>query len=186
MSGAIFLDRDGVINENRDNYVNSLNDVATIPGSLEAIARLTEAGYMIIVVSNQAGIVRGYTTVGNVERIHQYLADQVRGFGGRITAFYYCPHSNNPVVCECRKPGNGMLKQAAKDFNIDLSQSTLIGDAPTDIQAGQSVEMYTILVRTGLGDRWLQRRSEWSQIVPDLIVDNLVSAVDHILAPVIV
>src|SRR5690242_6879774 len=119
--GAIFLDRDGVINENRSDHVKSWDEFEFIPGALESIARLTETGLPIFVVTNQAAVNRGLMSVETLNDIHERMKAAIRAAGGLITGVYYCPHDNHEA-CDCRKPGAGMLRQAAQDFPIDLSK----------------------------------------------------------------
>jgi len=171
MAGAIFLDRDGVINENRDDHVKSIREFRILPGALDAIVRLSKH-YPIFVVTNQPGI-----DPQVVESIHTYLRDWVVAQGGQITDFYYCTHPEG-AACYCRKPGPGMLQQAASAYGITLSQSIIIGDQPSDIRAGQAVGMSTVFVRSGLGGYWFRRGLE---VMPDMIVDDLAMAADRIL-----
>ncbi|MBZ0286281.1 MAG: D-glycero-beta-D-manno-heptose 1,7-bisphosphate 7-phosphatase, partial [Anaerolineae bacterium] len=148
--GAIFLDRDGVINENRTDHVKSWDEFEFIPGALESIQHLTETGLPIFVVTNQAAISRGLMSIETLNDIHDRMKDAIRQAGGQITHVYYCPHDNHED-CDCRKPGSGMLRQAAKDFPIDLSKSFLVGDAWTDVAAGVSAGARSILLMTGRG-----------------------------------
>jgi D-glycero-D-manno-heptose 1,7-bisphosphate phosphatase len=150
--GAIFLDRDGVINENRADHVKNWGEFEFIPGALESIRCLTETGLPIFVVTNQAAVSRDLMSVETLNDIHERMKAAIRGAGGQITHVYYCPHDNHED-CDCRKPGPGMLRQAAKDFPIDLSKSFLVGDAWTDVAAGVSVGARSILLMTGRG-RW--------------------------------
>jgi D-glycero-D-manno-heptose 1,7-bisphosphate phosphatase len=147
---TIFLDRDGVINENRSDYVKSWNEFHFLPESLEAIAKLTQAGYRIIVCTNQAGIARGSISLGALEDIHRRMRTEVANAGGYIDAIYYCPHAKD-ANCACRKPRPGMLLRAHDELHVDLSESILIGDSITDIRAGQAAGVHCMLVLTGLG-----------------------------------
>lgn len=150
--GAIFLDRDGVINQNRIDHVKSWDDFEFVPGALESIRGLTETGLPIFVVTNQAIINRGHITVETLDDIHDRMLKAIRGAGGEITKVYYCPHDNHEK-CGCRKPEAGMLLQAAEEFGLDLTRSFIVGDAWTDVAAGQAVGAQGILVMTGRG-RW--------------------------------
>lgn len=179
MTGGIFLDRDGVINENRADHVKSIREYRVLPGALDAIVRLSRY-YPIFVISNQPIIARGLATHDDVDAIHRYLSDWVIGHGGMITDFYYCPHAED-AKCVCRKPRAGMLFQATYDYGLSLSQSIIIGDQPSDIQAGKKAGMSTIFVRSGLGEQWLKRRNEWT-CEPDMIADDLAMAADMILS----
>jgi len=150
--GAIFLDRDGVINENRADHVKSWDEFAFIPGALESIRRLTETGLPIFVVTNQAAVNRGLMSLETLADIHERMKEAIARAGGLITNVYYCPHDSHEE-CDCRKPLPGMLQQAARDFPIDLSKSFLVGDAWTDVAAGVAVGARSILLMTGRG-RW--------------------------------
>ena len=149
---TVFLDRDGVINRNPPNmgYVQSWSEFSFIPNARKAIRELTQNGYRIIVVTNQAGIGRGLFTEENLTDIHARMVSEIVETGGRIDAIYYCPHHPN-AGCECRKPKPGMLTRAVREHNIELSSAYLIGDSTTDIEAGQRVGTQTLLVLTGLG-----------------------------------
>ncbi len=138
MNKAVFMDRDGTINE-EVSYLHRIEDFKFICGVPELIKRFNEEGYKVIVVTNQAGIARGYYTEQEMNRLHIYinqcLAQQYRA---HIDAFYHCPH--HPAItgeCNCRKPKTGMLERAIKDFEVDVSRSLLLGDQPWDIEAGK-------------------------------------------------
>jgi D-glycero-D-manno-heptose 1,7-bisphosphate phosphatase len=147
---TIFLDRDGVINENRADYVKSWDEFRFLPGAREAIARLTRAGHRIVICSNQAGIARGLISQETVEEIHRRMIAGIEEMGGAIEKVYYCPHAKD-ADCSCRKPRPGQLLRARDELGIDLSDAIFIGDSITDIRAGQAVGVYSILVLTGLG-----------------------------------
>ena len=149
---TIFLDRDGVINQNPPNmgYVRKWEEFFFIPNSRKAIRELTESGYRIIVVTNQSGIGRGLYSEEDLTDIHSQMVAEISEAGGAVDAVYYCPH-HPEAGCECRKPKSGMLTRAAREHNIELSSTYLIGDTTTDIEAGQSVGATTFLVLTGLG-----------------------------------
>lgn len=149
---TVFLDRDGVINRNPPNmgYVRRWSEFSFIPNARKAIRELTQNGYRIIVVTNQAGIGRGLFSEENLTDIHSRMVSEIVEAGGRIDAVYYCPHHPN-AGCECRKPKPGMLTRAGREHNIELSNTYLIGDSKTDIEAGQRAGTKTLLVLTGLG-----------------------------------
>ena len=147
---AIFLDRDGVICENRPNHVKNWGEFEFLPGVKKSLAMLSRLGLPIIIVTNQAVIGRGMVTVETLEDIHRRMAAEIAAHGGRIDRLIYCPHRPEDE-CDCRKPKPGMLLQAAAEMGIDLTQSYLIGDATSDIQAGQRVGCRTFLVLTGRG-----------------------------------
>ncbi len=147
---AIFLDRDGVIIENRDDYVRSWADVVFIPGALEALAALTFTPYAIVIATNQAGVGRGFLTLADAEDINNRLQAEIIRAGGRVNGIYMCPHRPEDN-CDCRKPRPGMLHRAAHDLALDLSRSWMIGDALSDLQAGKAANTQTLLVLTGRG-----------------------------------
>ena len=147
---AIFLDRDGVIIENRDEYVRSWADVSFIPGALNALASVAASGYAIVVVTNQSGVGRGLIPLADAEAINHRVLAEIARAGGRIDAAYICPHKPEDD-CDCRKPRPGMLLRAARELNLDLSRSWMIGDALTDMQAGEAAGVRSLLVLTGRG-----------------------------------
>jgi D-glycero-D-manno-heptose 1,7-bisphosphate phosphatase len=145
------LDRDGVINENvADDYVRSWEGFRFLPGALDAIARLTRAGYPIIVVSNQQGIGKGLMDSSAVDAIHDRMLAAIRAAGGDVAAVLYCPHLATDE-CECRKPKPGLLTRAADELGLDLSQSVFVGDAASDVAAARAAGCQPILVLTGRG-----------------------------------
>jgi D-glycero-D-manno-heptose 1,7-bisphosphate phosphatase len=152
----IILDRDGVINYDSDDYVKSLEEWVPIPGSLEAIARLTKAGYRVVVATNQSGVGRGLFDMEVLQAMHDKMARAVAAVGGEIAAIFFCPHTPEDH-CDCRKPKTGLLQQIAARFQADLHGVPAIGDSLRDIQAAQAVGATPILVRTGKGERTLER-----------------------------
>jgi len=178
---TVFLDRDGVINENRDkDYVKGWDEFRFLPKTKDAIKALTDANWDIIVVSNQAGIGRGVMSAQSVEEINARMVEEIEKDGGRIKAVYYCPHTPD-ANCDCRKPKPGMLLRAAREFGVDLLNSYLIGDSLSDIQAAAKVGCKTILVKTGRGIDSLERREQWI-VDPDYVVPNLLEAASLVLA----
>ena len=147
---TIFLDRDGVINENRSDYVKSWSEFRFLPGVPEAISQLTQAGHRIIVCTNQAGIARGSMSVEAVEDIHHRMRTELARQGGLIEHVYYCPHGKDEQ-CRCRKPLPGLLFRARDERGLDLRDAVFIGDSITDVRAGQAAGIRTVLVLTGLG-----------------------------------
>lgn len=148
---AIFLDRDGVIIENRSDYVKSWQEVIIYPQALIALAVLSRTPYKIVVVTNQSAVAKGLTDLAEVQVIHRNLVGEVASAGGRIDACYLCPHSPEDQ-CRCRKPKPGLLIQASQELSIDLGASIMIGDALTDLQAGQAAGVgMKILVLSGRG-----------------------------------
>ena len=128
---TIFLDRDGVINENREDYVKSWSEFPFLPGSREAIAKLTKAGHRIVVCTNQAGIARGSVSMKTVDEINFRMMTSISEVGGRIEKVYYCPHGKNED-CACRKPRPGMLLRARDELDLDMLDAVFIGDSITD------------------------------------------------------
>lgn len=151
MRKAVFLDRDGTINVDKG-YVHRIEDWEWIPGATDAIAALKKAGFLVIVITNQAGIARGYYTDKEVTTLHEWVNRELEKYGTRIDGFYFCPHHPEfSGECECRKPLPGLLLQAKRDFDIDFERSWLIGDKAGDIQAGRAAGVKSILVMTGYG-----------------------------------
>jgi len=150
--GAIFLDRDGVINENSAEHIKSWDEFTFIPGALDSLRDLAQTGLPIFIVTNQAAVNRGMMSHETLDDIHRRMIAIIEEAGGRITKVYYCPHDNHEG-CDCRKPGSGMLKQAAAEFGINLKESFMVGDAWTDVGAGFGVGARSILLLTGRG-RW--------------------------------
>jgi D-glycero-D-manno-heptose 1,7-bisphosphate phosphatase len=147
---AIFLDRDGVIIENRDDYVKTLAEVQFIPGAVAALARLAALDWAIVIVTNQSPIGRGLVTPAMSEAINAHVRQKIEQAGGRVDGVYVCPH-HPEAGCACRKPAPGLLLNAAADLGLDLAASVMIGDALTDVQAGQRAGTQGLLVLTGRG-----------------------------------
>jgi D-glycero-D-manno-heptose 1,7-bisphosphate phosphatase len=148
---AIFLDRDGVLIENRPSYIRCWEDVKIFPQALAALVRIKDAPYKIILVTNQSAVGRGLISLETACEINRRFIHAIECEGGRIDSVFMCPHAPKDE-CGCRKPKPGLLLQAARELSLDLSQSILIGDAISDLQAGQAAGVYqTVLVRTGLG-----------------------------------
>ena len=152
---TIFLDRDGVINENRLDYVKSWSEFCFLPGSKEAIVTMTKAGYRIVVCTNQAGVARGIIPIDTVEDIHRRMVAEIAKVGGKIERVYYCPHGRDED-CFCRKPRPGMLLRACTELGINMRDATFIGDSMSDIQAALNAGVHPILVLTGLGRKNLR------------------------------
>jgi D-glycero-D-manno-heptose 1,7-bisphosphate phosphatase len=147
---AVFLDRDGVINRDRPDYVKSWEEFEFLPGVLEAFHLLAPGPHRIIVVSNQSAIGRGLVSRETVDKIHARMTEAVRRGGGRIDAVYYCPHRPD-ADCLCRKPRPGLLLRAARELDIDLPVSWLIGDDLRDLESAVAAGIRPVLVRTGHG-----------------------------------
>jgi histidinol-phosphate phosphatase family protein len=142
---AIFIDRDGVINYNRNDYVKSWDEFKFIPGSIEAIKKINETGRLLIIITNQSPIGRGIFPIEILEGIHKKMLDELSKSDAHIDAIYFCPHAPNDN-CSCRKPEPGLILKAEKDFNIDLTDSWMIGDADSDLEAGETAGCKTIKV----------------------------------------
>src|SRR6266850_2579023 len=164
---AVFLDRDGTIMED-SNYVGDIERVVLIPSAPAALKRLREAGYKLFVVTNQSGVGRGYFTREAVEAIHAHLDEYFGRTGVRFDRYYVCPHHPEDN-CDCRKPKPKFLLDAAREYGLDLARSFMVGDRPTDIQAGVSAGTKTILVLTGAGRETLAKQ----EVNPDFVAEDM-------------
>jgi len=174
----VILDRDGVINFDSDNYIKSVDEYVTIPGSVAAIARLKQHGYHVAVATNQSGIARGYYDEATLHAMHQKLADELSAFNSTIDYIAYCPHAPDDG-CNCRKPKTGLLQQIADHFQMTLDQNTIfVGDSPGDIQAAINFGVTPVLVKTGKGERTLQKKFPYKNI---RIYTDLADFVDYLL-----
>ena len=150
----VILDRDGTINHDSDQYIKSPAEWKPIKGSLEAIARLTQAGYRVVVATNQSGISRGLFDTATLIAIHEAMHRAVAQAGGRIDAIFFCPHGKDSD-CECRKPKPGMLREIGLRFNVALEGVHMVGDAMRDLQAAAAAGAKPVLVLTGKGAKTL-------------------------------
>jgi D-glycero-D-manno-heptose 1,7-bisphosphate phosphatase len=173
---AAFIDRDGVINEER-NYVHRISDFVLLPGVIEGLSLLRDAGFLLIVVTNQAGIARGYYTEAEMDHLHDHLLEMLAEQNISLDAIYFCPHHPQGSIkalaidCDCRKPSPGMLLRAAKDFNLNLAKCTMIGDKLSDIQAGKRAGVNrTALVESG------HKVEPAARLESDLVAANLLAA----------
>ncbi|PCJ35726.1 MAG: D-glycero-beta-D-manno-heptose-1,7-bisphosphate 7-phosphatase [Cellvibrionales bacterium] len=178
----IILDRDGVINQDSDNYIKSADEWQPLPGSIEAIARLCRAGYSVAIATNQSGLGRGLFDLDALEAIHDKMRGLVESAGGHIAGIYYCPHLPT-AGCSCRKPAPGLLDAIALDFATSLAGKVFIGDSLKDLQAGAERQCRPILVRTGKGiGSEKQLADETNEQVRNAEVhDDLASVVDNLL-----
>lgn len=175
---AVFLDRDGVINVEKE-YLHRVEDFQFLPGVPRALRLLKDAGFLLVVVTNQSGVARGYFSLEAVHRLHRHLQHELQRHGVSIDGFYVCPH--HPVhgtgefrrECSCRKPMPGLIEKAAADFAIDPTRSFLVGDKLSDVEAGQAAGCRCFLVRTGYGGA-----------IPPETIDEQVSIVDDLPAAV--
>ena len=148
----IILDRDGVINHDSDLYIKSPEEWTPLPGSLEAIARLNQWGWRVVVCTNQSGIGRGLFGMDTLNAIHDKMIKAASHVGGTIDAVFFCPHTNADH-CDCRKPKPGMLKEIAARYNLDLKGVPVVGDSLRDLQSAAAVGAQPILVLTGKGKK---------------------------------
>jgi D-glycero-D-manno-heptose 1,7-bisphosphate phosphatase len=148
----IILDRDGVINVDSDRFIKHPDEWKPIPGSLEGIALLNQAGYRVVVATNQSGVGRGLFDMVTLNAIHEKMMDALVRVGGRIEAVFFCPHAAN-AGCECRKPAIGMFVEISQRYSIPLSRVPCIGDSLRDLEAALTAGAQPILVLTGKGER---------------------------------
>lgn len=154
----IILDRDGVINQDSDNYIKTVDEWQALPGSLEAIGRLTKAGYSVAVATNQSGIGRGYYTEQTLLDMHEKMIAQTAQHGGEFCMIEYCPHTPDDH-CTCRKPKPGMLLTIAETVGCEPADITMIGDSYRDLEAGWAINANSLLVKTGKGRRTLENHT---------------------------
>ena len=181
---AVFLDRDGTMIEDAG-YLDRLERLVLFSYAIDSIRLLNRAGFAVVVVTNQAGIANGIVTEAFLKEAHEWIGQRVAEAGGRIDAFYYCPHLPTAVVaeyrtdCDCRKPKPGMILNAARDLSLDLARSFTVGDRWRDIEMGLAAGTRAILVETGYGKTEASRRP--SHIEPVPVVANLIEATSWIL-----
>ncbi len=177
----IVLDRDGVINRDSDDFIKSPEEWQLLPGSAEAIARLTQARYQVVVATNQSGVARGYFDLGVLNRIHEKMQREVSLAGGRIDAIFFCPHGPDDG-CECRKPKPGMFRDIERRLQTKLNGVPAVGDSLRDLQAAQAVGARAILVRSGKGVLTEKRLAESPLAETVELFDDLAAAVDALLS----
>jgi len=186
MNRAVFLDRDGTVNE-EVGYLSDLHRLKLIPGAGAAIRRLNEAGLKVVLVTNQSGVARGYFPEPFVHETHALLETMLREEGARLDGIYYCPHhptagnSRHTMACDCRKPGTGLIDRAARELDIDVKNSFTAGDKWSDIELGQRAGTRTVLVRTGFApdDPGNVRPPQVRD--PDFIAHTIIEAADWII-----
>lgn len=174
----IILDRDGVINYDSDQFIKSPEEWRPLPGSLEAIARLNQWGYRVVVATNQSGIGRGLFDMGTLNAIHDKMIKAAAQAGGRIEAIFFCPHPAEST-CDCRKPKAGMLREIADRYNADLSGVPAVGDSLRDLLAAAAVDAQPILVLTGKGEK---TRQDPKLPADTLIFRDLAAVAAHLTA----
>lgn len=178
----VILDRDGVINEDSDEYIKSADEWIPLPGSIEAIARLYRAGYQVVVATNQSGLGRGYFSLHDLEAMHGKFRSLVAAAGGQVAGIYYCPHTPEDH-CNCRKPEAGLLDQIANTFGCKLHGVPLVGDNIRDLQAGMQRDCELYLVRTGKGVASEAKLHQCSDpgLQKAIVFDNLSAVTDYLL-----
>jgi len=174
----VILDRDGVINQDSDDYIKSVDEFIPIEGSLEAIAKLNHAGYSVLVATNQSGISRGMFDVQTLNDMHNKLRNELSAYGGRIDGIFFCPHGPDDH-CSCRKPAPGLLVEIAERIGLPLTGVPAVGDSFRDIEAARAVGAQPVLVRTGKGMRTLEKNAAALAGIP--VFDNLSDFVDALL-----
>ncbi len=187
MKKAVFLDRDGTVNE-EVGYLRDLSLLILIPGAGKAIKKLNDSGFLVVLVTNQSGVARGYFPESLVTEAHARLKTLLREDGARFDAIYYCPHhptagtTSHTKACSCRKPGTGLIDQAANDLAIDVRQSYMVGDKWSDVELGHRAGAASILVRSGFAadDPGNARPAHVAD--PDFIAHDLAEAADWIIA----
>ena len=182
----IILDRDGVINEDSDDYIKSPDEFILIEGSPQAIARLNRAGYTVLVATNQSGIARGYFTENTLHKMHEKLQHALDQVGGKVERIVFCPHGPGDQ-CDCRKPKPGMLQALIDSYALEVANLPVVGDSLRDLQAALAVGARPILVKTGKGLRTLETIKQFvaedpNSVWRDLpVFEDLAAAVDGLL-----
>jgi D-glycero-D-manno-heptose 1,7-bisphosphate phosphatase len=184
---AIFIDRDGTLSH-EVGYVNHVSRFQLFPFAVDAVRLVNRSGYLAVLVTNQAGVARGYFPESMIEEVHGVVRDTLAKGGARLDGIYYCPH--HPSVgeppyrldCDCRKPRPGLLRRAAEAFDIDLGASYMVGDRYSDVRLAWAVGAKGVLVRTGYGLGELANDAPGWERPPDLVADHLLAAVGRILA----
>jgi D-glycero-D-manno-heptose 1,7-bisphosphate phosphatase len=181
-TAAVFLDRDGTICE-EVGYLSNEKDLSLIPGASRAIELINQAGWKVIIISNQSGIARGYMNSEEVDRVNQKLLEMLEAEGAQIDGVYYCPHhpQGNPpynIQCDCRKPGAELLERAASDHHLALDKSIMVGDKYSDVETAIRLNIPGILLRTGFGEGEIRKyEQQWEQ-APDYIAGDLLEAIE--------
>lgn len=183
---AIFIDRDGTINEQMG-YVNHTSRFVMLPRVPEAFRMVNQAGFLAIIVSNQSGVARGYFPIELIYSINSMMKESVGKQGGHIDGIYFCPHYPKGSVqeyameCDCRKPRTGLIERACRDFEIDLMRSYMVGDHYTDMELAERLDIKGILVRTGYGAGVIEYNLPGMANKPSYIADDLLDAVKWII-----
>lgn len=181
---TVYLDRDGTICEEK-NYISKPEQVVLLKGAVDGLKKLSQAGGVLVIVTNQSGIGRGYYTEADMEKVNERLFELLSSEGIELDGLYYCPHHVDGNVaeytrpCDCRKPGAGMVEQAREELELPMGKEFVVGDKDTDIMMGKSISAGTILVSSGYGEESLKKLREDGN-EPDMIVNDLIEAADWI------
>jgi len=176
---AIFLDRDGTINYDSKDYIKSAEEFKLFPFSVEALVKLYQKNFELIIITNQSGISRGFFTDEDLQNIHNKLIRELDKQDAKLLDIFYCPHSFDSM-CQCRKPNTGNIIKAVDKYNIDLSKSWFVGDSEKDIIAGNNSGCKTAFVLSGVRGLTKEIVENW-KIKPDLIEENLLTTADKII-----
>ena len=177
---VVFLDRDGTINRDSADYIKSRAEFEFIPGSIEAIRKLTVNGFTSIVITNQSAIARKYVTSEELDAMHSLMCRSAASGGGKITDVFFCPHMPGEG-CECRKPAPGLILQARQKYNIELADAIMVGDSTKDIECGRNAGCgKTVLVKSGIDPR-VEEKLKKKHIAADCVAGNLLEAVEWII-----
>lgn len=186
MQRAVFLDRDGTINE-EVGYLNHIDRLRLYPWAAPAIRRLNQAGFRTLLITNQGGVARGLFPEYLIHEVHSRMQSELERFGAHLDGIYYCPHhpegrvEQYRIQCNCRKPRPGMIERAAREWDLDFASSFLVGDKYVDLETGFRFGLRNALVLSGYGrGEYLYRRHSWTRS-PDIVVTDLAAAVDWIL-----
>jgi D-glycero-D-manno-heptose 1,7-bisphosphate phosphatase len=184
---AVFIDRDGTISE-EVGYINHVSRFRLFPYAPAAIKHLNENGWLAIVITNQAGVARGYFSEDTIQAVHDAMTNELKSNGAQLDAVYYCAH--HPSVgeppyrfdCDCRKPKPGLILRAAKNFDIDLKKSWMVGDRYSDVELARNAGVKSMFVLSGYGrGEWEHQRASWAE-QPDLVAEDLLEAVRLIVS----
>jgi D-glycero-D-manno-heptose 1,7-bisphosphate phosphatase len=184
---AVFIDRDGTISE-EVGYINHLSRFRLFPYASSAIKHLNQNGWLAIVITNQAGVARGYFSEDTIHAVHNAMTNELKRTGAQLDAIYYCAH--HPAVgelpyrldCDCRKPKPGLISRAVKDFDINLEESWMVGDRYSDVELARNAGINSMFVMSGYGrGEWEHQRPNWTE-QPDLVAEDLLEAVRLIVS----
>ena len=185
MQVAVFLDRDGTINEEMG-YINHIDRFVLLPGVAAAIRRINESGLKAVVVTNQSGAARGYFPIELIDQVHQKMKGLLKAQGAFLDGVYTCTHGpaedGASRSCDCRKPGIALMRQASEELKLDLQRSYVVGDRFKDIEMARNAGAKAILVLTGYGKGELEFLGPSSKVQPDFVAEDLGKAIDWILA----